>query len=56
VAKIHDEYSKIVDKVQVRIITDEAQLAEPLEEARKIYRERDDRIGKMTDEDVDLKG
>ncbi|GAI40728.1 unnamed protein product, partial [marine sediment metagenome] len=53
VAKIHDEYSKIVDKVQVRIITDEAQLAEPLEEARKIYRERDERIGKMTDEDVD---
>jgi len=53
VAKIHDEYSKIVDKVQLRIITDEAQLAEPLEEARKIYRERDERIGKMTDEDVD---
>ena len=53
VAKIHDEYSKIVDKVQVRIITDEAQLAEPLEEARAIYRERDERIGKMTDEDVD---
>ncbi len=54
VAKIHDEYAKIVDKVQVRIITDEAQLAEPLEEARKIYRERDERIGKMTDEDVDI--
>ncbi|MCK4522803.1 hypothetical protein KAU05_01555, partial [Candidatus Aerophobetes bacterium] len=54
VAKIHDEYSKIVDKVQVRIITDEAQLAEPLEEARAIYRERDERIGKMTDEDVDI--
>ena len=53
VAKIHDEYSKIVDKVQVRIITDEAKLAEPLEEARKVYRERDERIGKMTDEDVD---
>ena len=53
VAKIHDEYSKIVDKVQVRIITDETQLAEPLEEARKIYRERDERIGKMKDEDVD---
>jgi acetyl-CoA synthase len=53
VAKIHDEYSKIVDKVQVRIITDEAYLAEPLEEARKIYRERDERIGKMKDEDVD---
>jgi len=53
VAKIHDEYSKIVDKVQLRIITDEAQLAEPLEEARAIYRERDERIGKMTDEDVD---
>jgi len=53
VAKIHDEYSIIVDKVQVRIITDEEKLKEPLEEARRVYHERDERLGGMTDEDVD---
>jgi len=53
IAKIKDEYSKIVDKVQVTLITDEEKMKEPLEEARKIYYERDERIGGMTDEDVD---
>jgi len=53
VAKIKDEYSKIVDKVQVTIITDNEKLKEPLEEAKKIYRQRDERLGGMTDEDVD---
>ncbi|MBA7686995.1 Carbon monoxide dehydrogenase/acetyl-CoA synthase subunit alpha [subsurface metagenome] len=53
IAKIHDEYSAIVDKVQVKIITDEEKMKAPLEEARKIYHERDERIGGMKDEDVD---
>ena len=53
IAKIHDEYSKIVDKVQVTLITDEEKMKKPLEEAKKIYHERDERIGGMTDEDVD---
>jgi len=53
VAKIKDEYSKIVDKVQVTLITDDEKLKEPLEEAKKIYRQRDERLGGMTDEDVD---
>ncbi len=53
IAQIHDEYSAIVDKVQVKIITDEEKMKEPLEEARKIYHQRDERIGGMTDEDVD---
>jgi len=53
IAKIKDEYSKIVDKVQVILITDEEKMKEPLEEAKKIYYERDERIGGMTDEDVD---
>ncbi|NOY10184.1 MAG: CO dehydrogenase/CO-methylating acetyl-CoA synthase complex subunit beta [Spirochaetes bacterium] len=53
VAKIHDEYSKIVDKVQVTLITDSNKIEEPLEEARRIYYERDERLGGMTDEDVD---
>jgi len=53
VAKIKDEYSKIVDKVQVTLITDKEKMKKPLEEARKIYYQRDERIGGMTDEDVD---
>lgn len=53
IAKIHDEYSKIVDKVQVTLITDEEKMKKPLEEAKKVYHERDERIGGMTDEDVD---
>ena len=54
VAKLHDEFSKLVDKVQVTIITDEEKLKEPLEEARRIFHDRDERLGGMTDEDVDI--
>ncbi len=53
IAKLHDEYSKIVDKIQVTLITDEERMKEPLEEAKKIYFQRDERIGGMTDGDVD---
>jgi len=53
IAKIHDEYSKIVDKVQVTLITNEEKMKKPLEEAKKIYHERDERLSGMTDEDVD---
>ncbi len=54
IAKVHDEYAKIADKVQVTIITDEEKMKKPLEEAKKVYYERDERIGGMTDEDVDI--
>ncbi|KPJ87394.1 MAG: bifunctional acetyl-CoA decarbonylase/synthase complex subunit alpha/beta [Spirochaetes bacterium DG_61] len=53
VAKMHDEYSKIVDKVQATLITDKEKIKKPLEEAKRVYYERDERIGGMTDEDVD---
>jgi acetyl-CoA synthase len=53
VAKIHHEFSKIVDRVQVRIYTDEAKCKELMQTAREIYSQRDDNIGGMTDEDVD---
>ncbi|MBN2442883.1 MAG: CO dehydrogenase/CO-methylating acetyl-CoA synthase complex subunit beta [Spirochaetales bacterium] len=52
-AKIHDEFSKIVDRVQVKIYTDETKLKELLDHAKNIYSHRDDKIGNMTDEDVD---
>ena len=54
VTKLHDEFSKLVDKVQVTIITDEEKLKKPLEEAKRIFHDRDERLGGMTDEDVDI--
>lgn len=53
VTKLHDEYGAIVDRVQVTIYTDEADVKRLLPEARKVYGARDDRIAGMTDESVD---
>lgn len=53
-AQIHNLYSKIVDKVQVRIITDPAALDAALKDARLSYAQRDERILGMTDEAVDV--
>ncbi len=53
VAKIHEEFTRIVDRVQVTIYTDEKEVARLVEEARAIYSLRDDNIGGMTDEDVE---
>jgi len=53
VAKLHNDFSAIVDRVQVRLYTDPEAVKELLEEARGVYHQRDDRIGGMTDEDVD---
>ncbi len=53
VAKMHDEFSRIVDRVQVKIYTEEAKVKELLETAKKVYSHRDDKIGNMTDEDVE---
>ena len=52
IAKIHDEFSKIVDRVQVTIYTDVDEVARLVEVARATYSDRDDKIGGMTDEDV----
>jgi len=53
VAKMHNDFSAIVDRVQVKIYTDAEKIKAPLEEARTVYHQRDDRIGGMTDEDVE---
>ncbi len=53
VAKFHDEFTKIVDRVQVKIYTDKAKVAELVEVAKEVYSTRDDSIGAMTDEDVE---
>ena len=52
-AKMHEEFAKIVDRVQVKIYTDKDKVAELIETARAIYHQRDERIGGMTDEDVE---
>ena len=52
-AKIHGEYGKIVDKVQVKIYTNEKEVLELIDTARKVYFERDARVADMTDEAVD---
>jgi acetyl-CoA synthase len=52
-AKLHDEYGGIVDKVAVRISTDPKTVKAKIEEGRKAFNHRDDRIAGMTDESVD---
>jgi acetyl-CoA synthase len=52
-AKMHSEFSTIVDRVQVKIYTDEQKVKELHETAKAAYAQRDDRIAGMTDEDVD---
>ena len=53
-AQIHNLYSKIVDKVQVTLITEQAAVEAALKDARKSYAQRDERILGMTDESVDV--
>jgi len=52
-AKLREEFSAIIDKIQVKIITDAEKLAEPLKEAKAVYRQRDERIKGMIDEETD---
>ena len=52
-AKLHQDFGKIFDKVQVTIYTDEDKVRGILEKARAVYRERDERIAGMTDETTD---
>jgi acetyl-CoA synthase len=52
-AKLHQDFGKIFDKVQVTIFTDEKKVNEILEKARNIYKQRDERIAGMTDETTD---
>lgn len=51
--KMHDDFSTIVDRVQVKIYTDAEKVKELIENAKEVYNARDDKIGGMTDEDVE---
>jgi len=52
-AKLHSDFGAILDKVQVKLYTDEKQVEELLKVAKPVYKVRDDRIGALTDESVD---
>jgi acetyl-CoA synthase len=53
-AKIKSEYDAVVDKCQVTIITDPEPLKAERAEAKKSYDKRDERLGSLTDESVDV--
>lgn len=52
-ARFHTDFGSIVDKVQVKIVTDPDLNTEWLEKARQAYNDRNERIGAMTDESVE---
>jgi acetyl-CoA synthase len=52
-AKLHQDFGRIFDKVQVKVYTEEAKVKEVEEKAREVYKIRDARIEGMTDEGVE---
>jgi len=52
-AMLHQEYSAIVDKVQVRLYTNQEDVDSLIANARKVFNDRDERLAGMTDESVD---
>jgi acetyl-CoA synthase len=52
--QLKHKFNNIVDKVQVTLYVDDADVKKLLAEALKIYTERDVRLASMTDESVDI--
>jgi len=52
-AVYHEQYSSILDKVQIKIYTEEAKVKELLAQAKESYASRDSRLADMSDESVD---
>ncbi len=53
-AKLHQDFGRIFDKLQVKIYTEEDKVKEIVEKAREVYQARDERIEGMTDETTDI--
>ncbi len=53
-AKLHQDFGRIFDKIQVKIYTEEDKVKEIAERARAVYSTRDARIEGMTDETTDI--
>ncbi|MGD9116222.1 MAG: acetyl-CoA decarbonylase/synthase complex subunit alpha/beta [Dehalococcoidia bacterium] len=52
-AKLHQDFGRIFDKIQVKLYTEEGKVNEVEEKARDVYHKRDARIEGMTDETTD---
>ena len=52
-AMYHDQYANILDKVQVKIFTDESQVQKLRQQAVKVYADRDARLAGMVDEEIE---
>jgi acetyl-CoA synthase len=52
-AKFHQDFGKIMDKVQVTIYTEKKDVDRITKEAKAAYKHRDERVETMTDEDVE---
>ena len=52
-AKFHQDFGKILDKVQVTLYTKKEDVDELTKRARGEYKQRDERVDKMKDEDVE---
>jgi acetyl-CoA synthase len=52
-AKLHQDFGRIFDKMQVKLYTEEDKVKEIVEKARGVYQTRDARIEGMTDETID---
>ena len=52
-AKLHQDFGRIFDKIQVKIYTEEDKVNEVIQKARAVYGERDARIEGMSDEKAD---
>ena len=53
-AKLHQDFGRIFDKLQVKLYTEEDKVNEMVEQARAVYAIRDARIEGMTDETTDM--
>jgi acetyl-CoA synthase len=53
-AKLHQDFGRIFDKLQVKIYTKEDEVKEMVDKARAVYGVRDVRIEGMTDETTDI--
>jgi len=52
-AKLHQDFGRVFDKLQVKLYTEESKVKEMVEQARAVYSIRDARIEGMTDESVE---
>jgi acetyl-CoA synthase len=52
--KLHQEFGAIVDKIQVKLYTEQSKVEEIQALAKSVYAERDKRLGSMTDETEDV--